>query len=444
MEGQREVYGDAPAFHAGIHPGTAGDFLHPFSAAGEVLGVVVVPVVEGIHLYAVPLHLVQGAFHIRGHAGQAAAARHLAHAAAKAHRIGRYYPAAAAPAAQTHITLLSLVEGEGAQVHPGAAAHGLVHVQEAFSAQVMDGITGVRSAAGKGFIGDINGVVSFFRDVGPPDDLCVGAVSGGGPGLARGAHPEGILIHLVLGAEVGKTVSGIFPMPFFLVIPFAAQQAGPGVFKGRVVVADHFIGLRIPFPRRNHHCAGILQHRQQEGDHKALGIKVFHRAVGGRPLPFPAVRLGFPVAAVALPQGDMAALEALGPVVVSLDQRNGLIPRVFHFEGGLGGASVPGEPGHGQGGQVLPFGIEGAQRIASQSFFPQCLQLFPHPGQVFLSPGIIGELLREIEIQYVSPYGHLLQFEGRVHAGTALEPLLQRIRGLAEGPGRGTLLRLGR
>ena len=82
MPGQRKVHGHLPGYH----------FLHPGAAASIIFGIVVVPVVEQGAVNSGVLQLVQRPLHEGRHAGNMAAALHLAHSAAEADSIGRYNP----------------------------------------------------------------------------------------------------------------------------------------------------------------------------------------------------------------------------------------------------------------------------------------------------------------------------------------------------------------
>ena len=207
-------------------------------------------------------------------------------------------------------------------------------------------VAGVRGAFREGFVAHVHGVVAFFGDIGPPDDGSA-FLPGGGGRLPGRSHPEGVLVHQVNGFPVCEALSGVLPVALFRVVALSSEQACALFPEGRIVVADHLIGLRVPFAWGDDHGARVLQHGNQEREHKALSEKVFHGPVGGRPLPFPAVCLGLPVAAVALPKGDVAAAEALRPVVGPLNQRDGIAARIRHLEGGGAGLAVAGERGHG-------------------------------------------------------------------------------------------------
>ena len=319
MAGQRQVQRNATARGLRIHPGTAGKLVHPHAAGREIFPVIALPSVQKVHVQAGILEVVHGAFHIGGETGERAFALHLAHAAAKAHGVCTDHTAGAAVAAQAHIAFGAFVEGEGAQVHPCAATHLLVHVQEGGAAQVMDRIACVVGAVEQGGVAYVDGVLAFFRNVRAPEGLGLVLSRTGGGNHAGRAHLEGIVGAGVALFGIGKTGADGLPFTLFFILALQTHFGVPAGRKARVVVADHFPALGIALARGEHHRAGVLQHGNQEGEYVALRIKVFHGGVGGAPLPFPALCAFFPIASMALPEGDVAAAQAHRPILVPLD-----------------------------------------------------------------------------------------------------------------------------
>ena len=185
----------------------------------------------------------------------------------------------------------------------------------------MHGVAGVGGAVVEGLIGDVHGVFAFFGEIRPPEDAGgLLLVIGDGIGHPGGAHGKGILLFLVEFLGIGKTHAGIGPLAFFAVSALLADAFSPRPVKRFVVVTHHLVYLGITLSRTQQYGAGVLQHGHQEGNYKALRKDVLDGAVIGGALPFPAVVLGFPVVAVALPQGYVPAAESLGPPVVASDQ----------------------------------------------------------------------------------------------------------------------------
>ena len=420
MQGQGQVQRNFASGNIGRHAGTAAHLIHPNAAGRKVFLVVSFPFVQKGHVQAGILAVVQGAFYIGGQSGKGSFPFHLAHSAAETDGIGRDHPVVIASVAQRNIAFGSFVEVETAQIDPGAAAHLLVHVPKGFSAHVMDGVAGIDRAARQ------------------PDGLAVFSVVAAAGGAHTGrSHPERIVGAAVSFLGVGKTFAGVFPRAFFFVPALQADPVFAGSREGGIVVADHLPALGVPFPGRQDHGPGVLQHGHQEWNHVTLGIKVFHRAVGGAALPFPAAGGLFPVASVALPEGDVPAAQAFGPVVIAADQwRNGRAG-IVHFEGGDNRLSVMADGGNHQLGDVLVLGINAAHRIVSQHGRGQIAQLLSEPGDIPWSPGIGADGCRVLKIQGLPLYRHFLQFKEDVNACAALETLLKGIVGFAEVPGAG-------
>ena len=86
-------------------------------------------------------------------------------------------------------------------------------------------------------------------------------------------------------------------------------------FLRRIVVHDHFVAVPVALARQHHHGTGILEHRHQERNHVTLGIEVLHGFHHAGALEFPSFERLLIVPAVALPERDMAVLQAPGRVV---------------------------------------------------------------------------------------------------------------------------------
>lgn len=87
------------------------------------------------------------------------------------------------------------------------------------------------------------------------------------------------------------------------------------------------------FARTHHICPGVFKHGHQERHHVALRVEVFHRLVHTRALPLPTVEFRLKIPSVALPQGNIAAVEAFG----SLHPAVGRGDETVFFRGGVHG-----------------------------------------------------------------------------------------------------------
>ncbi len=419
MKSQGQVEGDPSSGDRGIYAGSAGKAGYPASAPGIVPGVVVLPVVELVDIHPSPLHAVQGSFRKSRIAGGHPAALDLAHPAAEADGIGTDDPAGGALVRQENISCVAFIEGESPEIDPGGTSHPLVHVKYALPAHMVDGIDGVGRAVGERAVGNIDGIFSAYRNVGAPGD---GSLPFAGRGLADagGSGLEGVLIDVVHRFRVGKTGSGGLPGTGFLVKPGAAHPSGPFLLEGRIVVTDDFPALDVPFARGDHHGAGVLQHGNQVGEDIPLRVHVFHGPVRGGPLPFPPVGLGFVVAAVALPEGDVPAGKSPAPFLVGPDEGDGPPLRVSGSQVRFHRTAVLADLRHRQPVQVHFLGEDVAQGIGPVSRRGQAAELFPEPLHVGLAPGKVGQLLAEVEIQRRSPLPDFGKLEGDFDPGAPL------------------------
>ena len=143
-----------------------------------------------------------------------------------------------------------------------------------------------------------------------------------------------------------------------------------------------------------------------------------------------------------LPQGDVAAAQALRPVIGPLHQRRSL-GRLRHTERGADGIAVIGQGRLGQIGQSLTLGINGTNLILAQFAGPQFLYLFREPGEIPFAVGLIGQVLGEIEVQHIAANQHFFQFEAGKYTGAALKAHLQRVYYRIEIPCPGSLCQAG-
>ncbi len=422
MEGEGKVEGDPAAGDLRIDAGTAGEAGDPASAPGVVPGVVVLPVVELMDIHAGPLHAVQGTLGKGRIAGGLPAALDLAHSAAEADRIGTDDAAGSTLVGQRDGPAVAFIEGEGAEIDPRGAGHALVHMEDTFASQVTDRIDGIGGAVGEGSVGDIDGVLPAFGDVGPPGGgrLAVGILVGGG--FAHPSRPrlEGILIDAVHRFRIGKAGRGFAPAAGLLVAAGAAHPSGALAREGRVVVTDDLPALEVPFARRDDDGAGVLQHRDQVGEDVPLRVHVFHRPMRRRALPFPAFGLGFVIAPVALPEGDVPAGQAPAPFFVGPDQRRGLSPGVAPPQRGLHRPSVLADGRHGQLVEVHVLREDVTERIGPVGGWREAPELFPEPFHIGGTPGEVGQLLAEMEIQRRPPLEDLVELERDFHPRPAL------------------------
>ena len=304
----------------------------------------------------------------------------------------------------------------------------------------MDGVVRAFAAVGEGFIGDVDGVAAALFDVGDPGGAG-GRLGAGAVRLAGRAGAEGPVGEGVDGLRVGEAFARRAPLALLLVAPAGAHQplAGPG--EGRVVVGDDLPDLGVPLARGHHVGARVLQHRDEEGEDVGLRVHVFDGAVDGGALPDPGVLLLVVVAAVALPEHDVAVVEALEPAARAgaLDEARLRLAGVFYLKGVVGGGvAVGAQHGRGELAELVAVGLDEAEAVVLP--FPFFLQLGAEPGHVLVVPGEVGEVVVEGQVEVLAADRHAAHGEAVVDGGAALEPGLE---GVADGAEIAGARRLG-
>ena len=235
--------------------------------------------------------------------------------------------------------------------------------------------------------------------------------------------------------RIGKTGTGVAPGAGFPVAAAAPHPAGPFSREGRVVVADDLPALEVPLPRGDDDGAGVFQHGNQVGEDVPLRVHVLYRTVCRRPLPFPAFGLGFVIAAVALPEGDVSAGEAPAPFFIGADQGRRPALGVAGSQRGLHRSAVLADLRHRQFVEVQVFGVDAAERVSPVGRRGEAPEFFPEPLHVGGAPGEIGQFLAEVEIQRRPPFQDFGELERDFDPGSAFHAGAQGIGGGLEFPG---------
>ncbi len=245
-----------------------------------------------------------------GKTAHLAAADGVAHAAAQANGVNTHDIAFTATDVARHdfsVVVHPLQEIVCAQINPGAATHALVHTHFGHASGMVDLINHVLCTVVEGLVGHIYGITAGFRDVGYPlhqGDVFI---------LLRWLH------RLDLSAATFAEWTFIAYIDFLLmgessqgtVFPFLFVQGNLKVFDVFVVVAVHNFFVRQPKAVAGgiDNGAGILQHRDDVGNHDGLRQKVLCGAEKPWTLPNPPAFLWIVVAAVALAQAQMPAIK---------------------------------------------------------------------------------------------------------------------------------------
>ena len=242
-------------------------------------------------------------------------------------------------------------------------------------------------------------------------------------------HREGIVIAGIDGLGIRETGPCVAPVALFMVFSPGTGRLASG--EHRVVVADDLLALGVALARRQHIGAGILQHRDEEGQDVALRVHVLHRAVDRGALPFPAVGLLLEIPTVALPQGDMPPGHSLCKCLSAKFFHHRIAFPVLDAEIVRDRFPVLGQDRrhefvqHDALAENLPVFLlpPGGRR--------EGFQLLPEPVDILLVPGIVAQFLREIDIDEIPPPHDLVQPQGRLDTRPFLEPDAEAVR---DGP----------
>ena len=185
--------------------------------------------------------------------------------------------------------------------------------------------------------------------------------------------------------------------------------------------------LKVPFARAQDVSSGIFQHRHKERYHNALGVQVLHRSVGGGALPFPTVRGLLEIAPVALPQGNMPSVQSLGILQSSHPSYKRCPSGRIVVVCVLGRLAVKPKRGGGVIVQIMVPDVDVSNGIAAVSTWKQGLKGGAEPVYVRLPPGIVAQLLAEIEIQHVGTPQYAIQLQVSLHGGALLKEYAKRV-----------------
>ncbi len=135
-----------------------------------------------------------------------------------------------------------------------------------------------------------------------PQGRCRGALARNGSGAACGTVGEWVLSGKILFVQMRESCPGA--------VPCTALGIVRGRIDARIVVDDDLRLLHVALARQQDVGAGIFEHRYQERQDVALRIEILYGLPQTRALPAPLVFTLVEIPAVALPKGDMTAIES--------------------------------------------------------------------------------------------------------------------------------------
>ena len=250
----------------------------------------------------------------------------VAHATAEAHGIGGHHAVLVlGEVRQHHLALCAFVEGEGAEVDPCAATHLLVHGKLGLAVLMVDGITCVGRAVGQCLVRHIHGILAVHGHVGCPAYCALLTLLRHGIGHTERAFGEGVLKVLIFGSEVSEALS-LALCPRLGAVGLGIDRVvlghgAVGLLHGHVgiVVYHHLIGVGVALTRCHDNGTGVLQHRYDVRQDVALRIFVLHALEHASALPLPSCQALLIVETVALPHGNVLAVESVSRVVGSAE-----------------------------------------------------------------------------------------------------------------------------
>ena len=208
----------------------------------------------------------------------------------------------------------ALGQREGAQIDPHAASHRLIDTELARSTQAVDGIGHVTGAVGQRFIGNIDGKLASLGHIDVPRGGREFLLVFLGHDHAVRALGKRILKVLVSRTQEGETAVGTGE-PLLLAVALAVA-----LLRLTAVVIDHDAKVvRVALAGVPHIGSRILQHRDEEGQHIAVGVHVLHRLHQAGTLPLPAVELGLEVPAVAGPHRHDVTVQTMLVMAVGVE-----------------------------------------------------------------------------------------------------------------------------
>ena len=243
---------------------------------------------------------------------------YVAHAATEAYSVGCHHRVFVfRHVAQHHLTLCSLVKGEGSEINPCTAAHLLVDRKLGLAVFVVDGVVCVGGTVGQCLVRHIHRIFAVDRHVGSPGDGALLAFLAYRVCHTERAFGKRILKVFIFGTQIGKA-RALTLCPRLVAVGLGVERTvcghgAVGLTNGHVgiVVDHHLIRVSVAFARCHDYGAGVLKHRYDVGQHVALRVFVLHALEHTSTLPLPTGESLLVVESVALPHGYMLAVKTV-------------------------------------------------------------------------------------------------------------------------------------
>ena len=298
MDGKRQFDGHLQAVAVGHEARAASQPVGHERPRIDVVIVVVLATAGTYHAVGStrPLGHVARTFKAAGQSAELAATFDVAHSSAEAHRIGCHHTLVVRLVGQHHSVegVVSLVKLKGAEVHPRASAHLLVHPELRLLPLVVHRVVGIVDASLQRLVAHVDGIAAFLHEIRL---------------IARRAHVLGRRRggnHACRSLSKGVLTVGI---PALMKRKTGAWTGGPGIAPvalavgegcvAEVVVDYYLLALPVALARSEHHSTGFLEHRYEVRHHDGLREQVFGGAEQVWPLPLPHAAPNVVVATVA-------------------------------------------------------------------------------------------------------------------------------------------------
>ena len=316
MDGQRQFEGHVAPYGIRDITRAASEIVRHQRTHVDIVAIVVFAVLRAIHAvrHSCPLGIVARALQTAGHTAGGIAATDITHTASETYGISRHHTILMRTQVIEHHTvtrLVALVEIECSEIYPRRTAHLLIHAELGSHTLMPHSVVGIVDAAWHRLIAHIDSISASLGDI-----WLIGYLTHVAALLHRLGHPggsglEGVLVIHIDARMIGESCRvGLFPLLCALDLHIDAHKGSAGI-----VVDDHLVFLPIALAGREHHRAGLLEHRYQIRRDDGLRKQILAGGEERRTLPFPHAVLDMEIDTVTRPYRQMAVLQSAGDLV---------------------------------------------------------------------------------------------------------------------------------